>query len=68
MAAGPIDVIGDSGAGALRNDLREAALAALHLDRDAVRRYALRYSWSAATRQFLSNVEPGPATTKSRLG
>ena len=57
---GPIDVIGNCEAGVLRNDLAEAALAALQLDRDAVRRHALRYSWAVATQQFLSNLEPRP--------
>jgi glycosyltransferase involved in cell wall biosynthesis len=55
---GPIDVIRDPAAGVLSEDLRQAALAALTLDRDAVRRYAMRYSWSEATRQFTSHLRP----------
>ncbi len=55
---GPIDVIGTDGPGALREDLREACLAALEIDRDSVRRFAERYSWAAASRQFLSHLHP----------
>jgi len=43
-------------------DLRAAARAALALDRAAVRRCAFRYSWAAATQQFVSNLCPAPAT------
>ena len=61
---GPIDVIRDRSAGVLDENLRAAAIAALALDRAAVRRYALQYSWSAATRQFVQNLMPvaAPAT------
>ncbi len=55
---GPIDVIRDPSVGALGEDLREAALAALELDRDAVRDYAQQYSWATATRQFLEQLRP----------
>jgi glycosyltransferase involved in cell wall biosynthesis len=55
---GPIDVIRDRSAGVLDEDLRAAAIAALALDRAAVRRYALQYSWAAATRQFIENLMP----------
>lgn len=53
---GPIDVVHDPGVGVLAHDLRTAALAALNLDRTAVRRYAEQYSWAVATRQFLANL------------
>jgi len=53
---GPIDVIRDPTVGALSEDLRGAALAALALDRDAVRAYAQQYSWATATRQFLEQL------------
>lgn len=56
--SGPIDVVKDPRVGALSEDLRSAALAALEFDRDAVRRYALGFSWAAATRQFLDNLHP----------
>jgi glycosyltransferase involved in cell wall biosynthesis len=58
---GPIDVVRDPGVGVLSEDLRGAALAALDLDRAAVRRYALQFSWEAATRQFVANLSPASA-------
>jgi len=55
---GPRDVIGDSGAGVLHEDLRTACLAALRLRReDAVAR-ARQFSWRAATEQFFGNLHP----------
>ncbi|MFB0824011.1 glycosyltransferase family 4 protein [Chromobacterium violaceum] len=56
--AGPLDVVGDSGAGVLDWDLRAACLKALELDRAHVRRVAEGYSWQAASRQFESHLRP----------
>jgi len=55
---GPVDVVRDPSAGVLSEDLRGAALRALALDRGAVRNYAMRYSWRAATEQFAANLSP----------
>jgi glycosyltransferase involved in cell wall biosynthesis len=55
---GPIDVVKDPSAGVLDNDLGAAAMAALALDRDKVRRYAERYSWEHCSRQFVSSLVP----------
>jgi glycosyltransferase involved in cell wall biosynthesis len=55
---GPVDVVKDPSAGVLHEDLREAALAALMLDRADVRRYAERYSWERSTQQFASRLVP----------
>ncbi|MFY2763145.1 glycosyltransferase family 4 protein [Arenimonas sp. MALMAid1274] len=55
---GPVDVIGDSPAGALDEDLRAAALRALTIPRELARAHAERYSWEACTRQFLSYLHP----------
>ena len=55
---GPVDVIGDSPAGALDEDLRTAALRALKIDRGVARAHAERFSWEACTRQFLANLHP----------
>ena len=55
---GPIDVAVDGRSGVLRDDLRVAALAALELDRDAVREQALADSSQAATAQFLACLHP----------
>jgi glycosyltransferase involved in cell wall biosynthesis len=55
---GPIDVVKDPAAGILDNDLGAAALAALALDRDKVRRYGERFSWEHCSRQFVSSLVP----------
>ena len=54
---GPIDVIGDSGGGAMHADLREACLQALKLPCDQVRRRAEQFTWSAATEQMLAALQ-----------
>jgi glycosyltransferase involved in cell wall biosynthesis len=59
--AGPIDVIAPGRSGVLSEDLRAAALAALELSRDVVRRHALAFSWERATAQFLANLHPNHA-------
>jgi glycosyltransferase involved in cell wall biosynthesis len=51
---GPVDVVGGSDAAALDTDLRRAALRALRIDRARCRAWAERYSWRAATEQFLA--------------
>lgn len=54
---GPVDIIEEgSGAGALNEDLREACLAALACRREDASRLARRYTWEAASQQFLGNV------------
>ncbi len=55
---GPVDVIGPEGPGALRDDLKDACLAALTIDRAEVRRFAERYSWATASQQFLTHLHP----------
>ena len=55
---GPLDVVGDSGAGVLDQDLRKAALAALELDPAVARRHAERHSWTACAEQFLGYLAP----------
>jgi glycosyltransferase involved in cell wall biosynthesis len=57
-APGPIDVIGDSGAGVLDPDLRRAALAALDIPRERCRGHALRFTWAECARQFLDQICP----------
>ncbi len=53
---GPIDVMGNSAAAVLDNDLHKACMAALKIAREECRAFALRHSWSAATDQFLSSM------------
>ena len=61
---GPIDVLGDSAAGIMHADLREACLGALKIDRATARAHAERFSWRTATEQFVSHLRPSnPATT-----
>jgi len=55
---GPLDVIGGTDVGVLHEDLRMAAAAALKIDRQRCRQFALARSWSAATREFVSLQRP----------
>jgi glycosyltransferase involved in cell wall biosynthesis len=59
--AGPIDVLGEIGAGVLDHDLVRAALAALDIPREKARAHALTFSWEASTRQFIDNVQSAHA-------
>ena len=52
-------MIREPSVGILSEDLRGAALAALDLDRSALHRYTLQYSWAAATEQFVGNLRFG---------
>lgn len=56
--AGPLDVIGDSGAGVLDEDLRGAALRALDIPRERALARARVFDWATATRQFLQHLVP----------
>lgn len=54
---GPIDIIEPgSHAGALHEDLQQACLAALQCSREDARAVARKFTWEAASRQFLDNV------------
>jgi glycosyltransferase involved in cell wall biosynthesis len=53
---GPIDVIGDSGAGVLDANLGRAALAALSIPKEIARARALTFSLSDSARQFVDNI------------
>jgi glycosyltransferase involved in cell wall biosynthesis len=64
-APGPLDVIGDSGAGALHERLEEACLAALTIPRAAARAHSLRFTWEESARQFIGNIVAGRAATGS---
>lgn len=57
---GPLDVIGDSSGGTLNHDLRQACLDALELKREDALAHAQKYSWRAATEQFLNAIHPKP--------
>jgi glycosyltransferase involved in cell wall biosynthesis len=53
---GPLDILGDSDAGILDEDLRAACLGALAIDPTAARELALSFSWRRAAMQFLDNI------------
>ena len=63
--AGPLDIVTDD-VGALSEDLDRAIDAALYSDRRACAEYGAKFSWEAATEQFLTGLaaldgEPLPA-------
>jgi glycosyltransferase involved in cell wall biosynthesis len=63
---GPIDVLGEHGPGALHEDLREACLQALKIERADARAWAERFSWRAASEQFASHLRKfGPRNASS---
>ena len=64
---GPVDVITPGVTGVMDADLRVAALAALALDRDAVRAYALTRSWRSSALEFLGNLVPAEAALRARV-
>ena len=54
--SGPIDVVGTAGIGALAENLGQAALQALAIQRDSCRRFAEANSWRASAEQFTNNL------------
>jgi glycosyltransferase involved in cell wall biosynthesis len=64
---GPLDVLGDSRAGAMHEDLRTACLAALELKRDDAAAHARKFSWRAATEQFLAHLHQRDRATGVEL-
>jgi glycosyltransferase involved in cell wall biosynthesis len=66
-APGPIDLIPGSGAGFVDDDLRQACLDCLTLDRAAVRAYALKFTWRASAEEFVRNLQPYPEPEKTRF-
>ncbi|MDE2048207.1 MAG: glycosyltransferase family 1 protein [Betaproteobacteria bacterium] len=57
---GPLDVIGDSPAGALDADLRAACLRALQIPRDVARAYAQRFDWRSSAELMLRHLAVQP--------
>jgi glycosyltransferase involved in cell wall biosynthesis len=53
---GPKDIVSPGETGVLSEDLREAALGALRLDRQRVRAKAAEFGWEGAARLFLANI------------
>ena len=64
---GPLDVVGDSGAGILLEDLANAVRACADVDRSKCRARALEFSWHRSVEQFERNLVPidsGPSLNK----
>ena len=55
--AGPLDVINQSGAGALDENLKAAVERALRIAPETCRDYALKFSWDHAVDQFVANLD-----------
>ncbi|EIJ42696.1 glycosyltransferase [Beggiatoa alba B18LD] len=55
---GPLDVIGESGAGCLDENLELAVQRALTIPAERCRYHAEQYSWQVCTQQFLENLCP----------
>lgn len=62
---GPVDVLGGGDAGAMNEDLRQACLDALKIERRAARAWAERFSWRAASEQFASHLRPLPKAARA---
>lgn len=66
-APGPRDIIPGSEAGSIKEDLGEAALTCLTLNRETTRKYAEGYSWRACAEAFLENLAPLPVPERRRF-
>jgi glycosyltransferase involved in cell wall biosynthesis len=64
---GPLDVIEPGVTGVLDADLAVAIAGALRLDRQVCAERARRFSWDAATAQFLAGLAPIPTALRVRL-
>lgn len=60
---GPIDVLGDSNAGVMSEDLQEACLLALRIPREVARQHAEKFSWQVASEQFVQHLRPKSSHT-----
>lgn len=62
---GPVDVVADSGAGQLDDDLAAAIKRAIGIDPDLCRARALAHSWDESATQFINNLVPFPGRQSS---
>jgi glycosyltransferase involved in cell wall biosynthesis len=63
---GPLQVVGDSGAGALRDDLLDAWKDALKVKRHQARDRALQFGWGRAAAMFVSHLSVLPRARRQR--
>ncbi len=56
--SGPIDIIPGSGAGIISDDLRQACLDCLEIDRANPASYAQNYSWATVSQRFFDLLTP----------
>ena len=63
---GPLQVVGESGAGALREELHEAWRAALRIERPQARLRALAFDWKRAADLFVSYLAVPPSGSDDR--
>lgn len=63
---GPLDILEEGISGFLSDNLEQAAISALSIDRNAARERALQFSWSASTDQFLENLNNSKKIRKRR--
>lgn len=66
-APGPKDIIPGSNAGVIGDDLKANIEAALKLNRQDARDYALKFSWKACAEQFLHNLDPIPVIERRKV-
>ena len=64
--SGPLDLVGDSGAGVLKSDLRQACLDALAIPKWKPRARAETYNWRESARQFLDNLSASDASVRDK--
>jgi glycosyltransferase involved in cell wall biosynthesis len=62
---GPIDVLGESSAGVMSEDLQSACLEALKIPRTVARAHAEKFSWAAASEQFARHLKPVSKTIET---
>lgn len=55
---GPKDIVIDGETGCLDKDLQTAAINALKINRNNPRQFALKHSWTEASKQFFNNLAP----------
>ena len=62
----PRDVIGDAAVGVLDENLQRACLEALECSREECRAFALKMTWEASARSFLTHVAEGNRVVRMR--